>query len=119
MTTCPICLSVILQGKECRTDCNHIYCYNCLHRWFDKKKNTCPYCRRAINYFTYNNENTKIIFIDNSNNINMNPLQNNTQNDNTNMITVSANTYNILKFTSILGGLFLSLNIYLLVESSI
>ena len=38
MTTCPICLSVILQGKECRTDCNHVYCYNCLHRWFDKKK---------------------------------------------------------------------------------
>ena len=35
------------------------------------------------------------------------------------MITVNANRYNILKFTSILGGLFLSLNIYLLVESSI
>jgi Zinc finger, C3HC4 type (RING finger) len=30
------------------TSCSHLYCYNCIDRWYSKQK-TCPYCRVTIN----------------------------------------------------------------------
>lgn len=29
------------------TSCSHLYCYNCIDRWYSKQK-TCPYCRVLI-----------------------------------------------------------------------
>ena len=37
MTECPICFNDIISEKECITDCNHIFCKDCLNNWFEKK----------------------------------------------------------------------------------
>ena len=41
---CSICLST---ASNCKTICNHEYCYHCINTWFDKNR-TCPICRQEI-----------------------------------------------------------------------
>jgi hypothetical protein len=45
-TTCPICINNI--NNICITECNHIFCIDCILNWLSKK-NTCPLCRTEIN----------------------------------------------------------------------
>ena len=42
MNNCPICLDDIII--ECKTECNHIFCYDCI-----SNINSCPLCRQYIN----------------------------------------------------------------------
>ena len=51
--SCIICFNNIPEDKLCRTNCNHIYCKECLHTWFDRGKVECPMCR--INVKSYEN----------------------------------------------------------------
>ena len=108
---CSICLSIISNDNYCITNCNHTYCYNCLNGWFEKKKISCPNCRENIKSFSYNNENTRVIYIDNTHHL---PVVQQTNNLNT--IIINRYLYNFLKFTSILSGLFLSMNIFFLIK---
>jgi hypothetical protein len=43
---CNICLSV---NSNCKTNCNHEYCYDCINKWYSKN-NTCPICRDTIGF---------------------------------------------------------------------
>ena len=76
-----------------------------------KKKISCPNCRANIKSFSYNNENTRIIYIDNTR---RSPVIQRRNNSNT--IIIDKNLYSFLKFTSILSGLFVSMNIYFLIK---
>ena len=38
----------------CSTGCSHVFCKECLDRWLDKGKKTCPLCRCTIQYFKNN-----------------------------------------------------------------
>jgi len=110
--TCSICLSIISNTNDyCITNCNHIYCYNCLNGWLDKKKISCPNCRTDIKSFTYNNENTRIIYIDNTQQRPIIPRRNNI-----NTIIVNKKLYSFLKFGTIVSGLLASINIYFLIK---
>jgi hypothetical protein len=43
---CPICFEKPV--KKCRElNCNHIFCYECIDKWF-KNNNTCPICKKNI-----------------------------------------------------------------------
>ena len=62
---CSICLtdSINILNK-CTTQCSHNFCKDCLDKWFDKGKSSCPMCRQTLQYFNYNGENTRIISIE-------------------------------------------------------
>ena len=49
--TCTICMEDKYIDEECITNCNHIFCKNCIHEWFEKKKTSCPSCRSDIEYY--------------------------------------------------------------------
>ena len=51
--SCIICFNNIPVESLCKTNCNHIYCKECLHTWFDRGKIECPMCR--INVRSYEN----------------------------------------------------------------
>ena len=44
---CPICLNDELIQKCIKTDCNHIFCEECINKWIQKNI-TCPLCRKTI-----------------------------------------------------------------------
>ena len=44
---CPICLNDELIQKCIKTDCNHIFCEECINKWIQKNV-TCPMCRKTI-----------------------------------------------------------------------
>ena len=48
-----ICYNNILEESLCKTNCNHIYCKDCLHTWFDRGNIECPMCR--VNVRSYEN----------------------------------------------------------------
>ena len=60
---CSICLSPIELEDLCTTDCNHIFCKECLDKWFDTHKLSCPLCRSEIQYFNHKNMNHRIVCI--------------------------------------------------------
>jgi len=62
-TICSICLAPILSDDLCITDCNHEFCKECLDKWFNENKLSCPLCRSTIEYFNYNNINNRIVCI--------------------------------------------------------
>ena len=49
---CTICLEKV-TGKAFATECFHIFCYRCIHRWVGKKT-TCPICVRPISSIIHN-----------------------------------------------------------------
>ena len=83
---CPICFKEIIDNNACFTNCNHIFCYECLNKWFNKKRVDCPMCRSSILFFSHNNEKNRIIIIknesNNQNNQNNQNIQNNLNNIN-------------------------------------
>ena len=55
---CPICYDKIKDiDNILETDCNHIYCENCIRMWLIENK-TCPFCRMSIvdNQIIINND---------------------------------------------------------------
>ena len=65
MGECSICLTEnIIPLDKCITQCNHNYCKNCLDKWFNKGKNTCPMCRQTLHYFEHNGHHTRIISVE-------------------------------------------------------
>lgn len=51
--SCIICYNSISVELLCKTNCNHIYCKDCLHTWFNRGKIECPMCR--VNVKSYEN----------------------------------------------------------------
>jgi hypothetical protein len=43
--TCSICQE---KDIDCETMCNHTFCFECIQKWVDNNKHTCPYCRTNI-----------------------------------------------------------------------
>ena len=44
---CTICISDVEINKlMIRLDCNHVFCRECIIKWFEKKV-TCPMCRKV------------------------------------------------------------------------
>jgi len=64
---CPICMDEIAEEGKCITECNHQFCKECIHLWFDRGNVTCPSCRREINYYINNLEKNNIIKVNISN----------------------------------------------------
>jgi hypothetical protein len=65
---CPICLEN-LENINKKTNCNHIFHKECISKWININKNTCPLCRNKLyscpnkcnNGFIYKQYNGKII----------------------------------------------------------
>ena len=111
---CSICLLNINNDDLCITSCNHNFCYNCLKQWIDKKKKTCPNCRKEIEYFKYNNEINRLIYIPDTariSNITLNDINTILGNNR----IVNRNLLILLKSLSISSIVFLSSTIYLLI----
>ena len=119
---CSICLLSINNDNLCTTSCNHTFCYNCLKQWLDKKKKTCPNCRKEIDYFKYNNETNRLIYIPDTT-ISTNRTTNITLDEiNTilgNNTIINRNLLILLKTLSLSSLLFLSSTIYLLIDGNL
>ena len=58
---CSICLEKLNEDCKIITNCNHLFCENCIEEWFNNQKYSCPICRSDIKYY-YNKKNkTKIL----------------------------------------------------------
>ena len=65
MNNCPICFNLLDNNQTCITNCNHIFCIQCLEEWINKKRIDCPTCRQIIKQYKHNNFNNKIIIFQN------------------------------------------------------
>ena len=94
---CSICLtdSINILNK-CTTQCSHNFCKDCLDKWFDKGKSSCPMCRQTLQYFNHNGENTRIISIEKPITINQQPIPTSFQ-----RVTITKGLYTSLVFSSI------------------
>ena len=61
--SCIICYNNILEESLCKTNCNHIYCKDCLNKWFDRGNVECPMCRVPVKSYLndFTNQIKKII----------------------------------------------------------
>ena len=64
--SCIICFNNISEDSLCRTNCNHIYCKECLHKWFDRGKIDCPMCRLNIKSYKNKDAQNHIIVVNNT-----------------------------------------------------
>lgn len=64
--SCIICFNNISEESLCRTNCNHIYCKECLHTWFDRGKIDCPMCRVNIKSYKNKGAQNHIIVVNNT-----------------------------------------------------
>ena len=60
---CSVCLQTILSQNLCITNCYHKYCKECLDKWFNTGKSSCPMCRTDIIYFKHLDKDTRVICI--------------------------------------------------------
>tara|TARA_B100000029_G_C17190438_1_gene820395 strand:- start:336 stop:686 length:351 start_codon:yes stop_codon:yes gene_type:complete len=111
---CPICLKHINDIELSITNCNHNFCYTCLNNWFQKNKKTCPMCRENIDFFKYNNEINRIIYVNSNNNQRSNTPTTNTNN----YVVVDKNKFMLLKAISTTSIIFIGSTIYLLIEGN-
>jgi len=58
---CSVCLGDISYNNLCKTECNHLFCKDCLDKWFNKNKISCPMCRNDIKYFNYKGVENRIV----------------------------------------------------------
>ena len=49
---CVICFNSINENEVSITNCNHIFCLQCILRWFNQGKISCPSCRSNVVSFT-------------------------------------------------------------------
>ena len=108
MNECSICLSIIVDDNICTTSCYHKFCYSCLNEWFDNRKITCPMCRTNIRSYEYNNQNTRIIYIENTERREQ-PIVD------LDMMIINRRIYKSLQITSMLSVFWGLTNIYLLI----
>ena len=92
---CPICLDEIGDKNSCVTECGHNFCLKCLYRSL-KEKNTCPMCRQALQYFTYNGLSTRIISVEKEEVVQ-------TITPNIPVVTVTQFFYNTMKYCTMLS----------------
>ena len=43
---CPICIESSLDYRKIMLNCEHIYHFECLTKWFSKYNNICPLCKK-------------------------------------------------------------------------
>ncbi len=87
---CSVCLQTIERGNICTTDCLHEFCKECLDKWFNRHKLSCPLCRKNIEYFYYKNNIHRIVSVIRENN-----NQQITQ-QNTSYVIITKKMYNIM-----------------------
>lgn len=109
---CPICFNNISNQELCTTSCNHSYCYDCLKKWLDKNKKTCPNCRKEIDYFKYNNETNRLIFITYP----INLINNGNININRNNRIINKNVLLLLQLLSSTSIIFMGSTIFLYID---
>ena len=60
--SCIICLNDNFVNQDmCITNCSHIFCKECLDKWFDRGEKSCPICRGVIQYFVHKDINYRVI----------------------------------------------------------
>lgn len=84
---CPICLTDINDDDKVMTNCEHIYCKECLDKWFNKGKTSCPNCRKNIEFITHDKNIMRIVKVKEIRNIIVNENNRNNQNNNRNILT--------------------------------
>ena len=102
---CYVCLENKVMDTLCITDCNHSFCKDCLDKWFNVGKTSCPICRTDISYFKYLNENTRVICV--TKNIYRPPRLN------YEVLYINHRLYKLLLAGSLLGILSSAINIYM------
>jgi len=102
---CSVCFNNMTLQNLCITSCSHKFCKECLDKWFDIGKSSCPLCRTSIHYFKYLDKDTRVVCI--TRHICRPP------NNNPNILVVQRKLYQIL--IAGVGWAFLSsaLNVYL------
>ena len=95
---CSVCLQTILSQNLCTTNCYHKYCKECLDKWFNTGKSSCPMCRTDIIYFKHLDKDTRVICI--TKKLNRTP-----NNNNNNDIIIQHKLFVFLLFGSIGGFL--------------
>jgi len=70
--SCSICLDDVSDDDTYETECNHIFCKNCLDKWFSRGNNECPLCRQIIEKYIDNEIHYKLVIYEKQiiNNIN-------------------------------------------------
>lgn len=61
--TCIVCFNQILDKDLCKTNCNHIYCEDCLITWFDRGNVECPMCRVPVKSYQNDGLNNRIVTV--------------------------------------------------------
>ena len=61
--TCIVCYNTIDDKDKCVTNCNHIYCKDCLNKWFDRGNVECPMCRVPVKSYLNDFTNHKIVVL--------------------------------------------------------
>jgi uncharacterized paraquat-inducible protein A len=64
--TCIICYNTIDEKNLCKTNCNHIYCLNCLNTWLNRGNIDCPMCRLNIKSYKNNDIQNHIVVLNTS-----------------------------------------------------
>ncbi len=108
---CSVCFNTITLEQLCITNCNHNFCKECLDKWFNIGKSSCPMCRTPIDYFKHLNKDTRVICVTKT--INRPPLPNNNGN-----LIIQRRLYLILLTGSIWSLISSGLNIYLSISYS-
>ena len=60
---CIICFQEILPEHQCRTDCNHVFCEDCVEEMFHRGMTHCPMCRKQIQQISIREEIRTIVRI--------------------------------------------------------
>lgn len=103
--TCVVCYNNIDEGNLCRTNCNHIYCEDCLNIWFNRGNVDCPMCRLPIKSYENNGIQNKIVTIANRREDNNNMILIQTQN--TEVIDILRKRYNYIRVYFIVNTCYL------------
>lgn len=61
--TCIVCFNQILGEDLCKTNCNHIYCEDCLNTWFNRGNVDCPMCRVPVKSYENDGIHNKIVTV--------------------------------------------------------
>jgi hypothetical protein len=86
-----------MQLNVYTTNCNHVYCRDCIEKWFAKGKKTCPMCQQDIASYTYNHQLYKLVFKEINNQPPVQNLRNLTNNPPQSHVLVSSVTLKTLK----------------------
>jgi len=99
---CPICMNDITEEGQCITECNHHFCKECIHKWFDRNNVSCPSCRGEINYYMNNLEKNYIVKV----NLLDRPNPVNTNNETVEILINRIRFYHYLLFINFLYTLY-------------